>query len=238
MTSKKETRTISTLAVLFTTVISWELVYAHYRTVSCSGRAHLSGAFFFFSFRMTTACVAWLQRSTACKSSYSHTHELTGPCAASPPRPIPILPMADCEPPSLLRWGPVLFPHTAPAPPALALGSAAGPTGSDVCQRLPFRSWAWGGRCSDRERLLPSKTWLIPRNRALGEKNVNVRQENVSLERWAALALPWTPPPWMEMPLKNLTFLSFRAHLLFIIKQLLCFLCPQATLAKLIWWRN
>lgn len=88
-------------------------MYAHYRTVSCSGRAHLSGAFFFFSFRMTTACVAWLQRSTACKSSYSHTHELTGPCAASPPRPTPILPMAGCAlPPS--SGGDPSFSHTLP----------------------------------------------------------------------------------------------------------------------------
>ena len=118
-------------------------MYAHYRMVSCSGTAHLSGAFvFFFSFRMTTACLAWLQRSALCKSSYFHTYELNRPCDASPACPTATLSVASCAlPPSpggdaaLSHPRPRLLRHSATAPQQVRLDltsargcpSAAGP---------------------------------------------------------------------------------------------------------------
>lgn len=121
-------------------VISWGLVCIYYRIVSCSGTAHLSGPFFFFfSFRMTTVCLSWLERSTAHKVIYFYTcKRYPTPGDALPACPTPFT----FHPSSPSWWRHSILPPLALAPLALSHRSAAGLTGSDVCQRLFFISQA------------------------------------------------------------------------------------------------
>lgn len=175
-------------------VISWGLVYIYYRMVSCSGTAHVSVPFvffFFLSFRMTTACLSWLERGTAHKVGYFYTCESwTTPAMPCQPVPHPL--------PSI----PPAFPLLVETQHSPTPGPGSSGTQPPFCSRsdgiwcLPetvLQQSGPGGKSSDWERLLPSKIWLIDRNRALGEKNVNVRWADVSPKRLTGLTLLWTP---------------------------------------------
>lgn len=158
-------------------------------------------SFFLFSFpfRMTPPCLAWFQRSAACRGSYYHTHELNHLCDSSPACPTPILSTAAVPPslpPSLPRWRHRILRPTALAPLALSHRSAAGLTGSDIWQRLPFSSWAQEAKNHHWERLLPSKTGAFHRKRALWEKNVNMRRNNSKVGKpgFCPATTPSTPP--------------------------------------------
>lgn len=123
-------------------VISWGLVYIYYRMVSCSGTAHLSVPFVFFFFLS-----GWPLPAYPGLRGAQHTKlAISIPVRAKPPlwclaslSHILYLPSLLL---SLSWWRHSILPLLALAPLALSHHSAAGLTGSDVCQRLFFSSRA------------------------------------------------------------------------------------------------
>lgn len=118
-------------------------MFIYYRIVSCSGTAHLPRLFSsVFSFRMTTDCLSWLERITAHRVNFY----ISIPVRDKPSlRCLACLSHTLCLPSLLLslsQWRHSILPPLALAPLALSHHSAAGLTGSDVCQRLVFSCWA------------------------------------------------------------------------------------------------
>lgn len=122
----------------------------------------------------------------------------------------------------LFWWRHSILPPLALAPLALSHHSAAGLTGSDVCQRLFFSSQAPEVRAAAEKGFSQVKYDLFIATEHLGRKML-MWDELMSHLKDLQAYISLDPTCSMEIPLKDPIFLSLRAEIFYITRQRLCF---------------